>query len=181
MRVGILPHGFAGALIGACDNLHMNARTSGSAATLAGLALILFPLFGVAAKLVYPGWMLVIAIWFGWMLLPGYIIQVVAANELLRKNGVLRRARGAWRAITAAWVTSIGILGVGFFLIDGGDDGNSESAMTVLFGMTGSPVANEVSMILALVCGFLWLVGWAYLVIEWIIQLVLARQARKAA
>ena len=30
---------------------------------LAGLALILFPLIGFAVKLVYPGWMLVLAIW----------------------------------------------------------------------------------------------------------------------
>ncbi|QMU96046.1 hypothetical protein FVO59_01660 [Microbacterium esteraromaticum] len=158
----------------------MNARKPGSAATLAGLALILFPLLGLAAKFVYPGWMLVIAIWYGWMLLPGYIVQiVVAATGLLRKDGVLRRARGAWRTITAAWVTSIGILGVGFFLIDGGDDGRSESAMTVLFGMTDSPDAKDLSMTFALVFGVLWLVGWAYLVIEWIIQLVIARRARK--
>ena len=40
----------------------MNARVSRSAAVLAGLALILFPLIGFAVKLVYPGWMLVLAI-----------------------------------------------------------------------------------------------------------------------
>jgi len=181
VRCGILPHAFPSRLIAACDNLHMNTRVSATAAVLAGLALILFPLLGLAAKLVYPGWMLVIAIWFGWLLLPGYIIQiVVAANGLLRRNGVLRRARGAWRTITAAWVTSAGILGVGLFLIDGGDDGRSESAMTVLLGMTDSPDAKELSTILALIFGFLWLAGWAYLVIEWIVQLVLARNARRA-
>ncbi|MFS2280030.1 hypothetical protein V2S04_04305 [Microbacterium sp. OR21] len=158
----------------------MNARVSRSAAVLAGLALILFPLFGFAVKLVYPGWMLVLAIWSSWLLIPGYVIQVViAASALLRPSGVLRHARGAWRALTAAWITSVGVLGVGFFLIDGGDDGGSESAMTVLFGVTGSAEANGVSMVFALICGFLWIAGWVYLVVEWIIQLILLRQSRK--
>lgn len=160
----------------------MNARVSATAAVLAGLALILFPLLALAAKLVFPGWMLVLAIWSSWMLLPGYIVQiVVAANGLLRRNGVLRRAARGWRAIIAAWVTSIGILGVGSFLIDGGDDGRAESAMTVVFGLTGSVQAGDVSMILALISGFLWLAGWVWLVVEWIIQLVLARQVRTLA
>ena len=160
----------------------MNSRVSAASAVLAGLALILFPLLGVAAKLVYPGWMLVIALWYGGLLLlPGYIVQIViAATGLLGSRGVLRRAKGAWRSITAAWVTSVGILGVGLFLIDGGDDGRSESAMTVLLGMTDSPDAKDLSMVLALIFGFLWLAGWAYLVIEWIVQLVLARRARRA-
>lgn len=148
---------------------------------LAGVVLILFPLFGLAAKLVFPGWMLVLAIWSSWLLLPGYVIQVViAVSALLRRSGVLRHARGAWRALAAAWITSAGVLGVGFFLIDGGDDGSSESAMTVLFGMSGSAEANGISMVFALICGFLWLAGWTYLVVEWIIQLFLLHQTRKA-
>lgn len=160
----------------------MNRRVPGRAATIAGLALILFPLLALAAKLVFPGWMLVLAIWSGWLLLPGYIVQIViAATGLLGRNGVLRRGSDAWRAISAAWVTSAGILGVGFFLIDGGDDGRSESAMTVLFGLTGSGGANEVSMILALIFAFFWLVGWAWLVIEWIIGLVRARRSRRTS
>ncbi|MFJ4046552.1 hypothetical protein ACIPV2_12490 [Microbacterium sp. NPDC089987] len=160
----------------------MNSRVSGAAPGLAGLALILFPLVALAAKLVYPGWMLVLVIWSSWLLLPGYVIQVViAASALLRRRGVLRHADGGWRAIVASWVTSIGVLGVGFFLLDGGDDGRSESAMTVLSGMTESAPAAQVSMVLALICGFFWLVGWIWLVFEWIIQLILLRRAQTVA
>ena len=157
----------------------MNTRVSGRAATLAGLALIVFPLLGVMAKLVFPGWVLVVAIWSSWFLLPGYVVQVVvAASALLRRSGVLRHAAGAWRALVAAWTTSIGVLGVGFFLIDGGDDGVTESAMTVLFGLAGSDAAGALSSRLAEISAFLWIFGWLWLVAEWIIQLLLARRAR---
>lgn len=149
---------------------------------LAGLALILFPLFGLALKFVYPGWMLVLAVWSSPVLLAGYIVQIViAVHGLLRSRGVLRRESAGRRGVIAAWVTSIGILGVGFLLVDGGDDGRWGSAFTELFGLSMTTQGDDVSTVLCLLAGFLWLAGWLWLVVEWIVQLVVARRARPAA
>ena len=157
----------------------MRTDTPRSSAILAGLALIVLPIAAVVLKLsVFPGWMIVIAIWGSPMLLIGYALQVVIAGHgLLRARGIFRRSRAGFRGVVAALATSLGVLGAAFFLIDGGDDGTYGSAFTELLGMSSTSQGSETSMVLFFVCAFAWLAGWLWLVVEWVAQLILARRA----
>lgn len=161
----------------------MTTSASRTSATLAGLGLIVFPLLALAVKfLAYPGWMLVIFIFYSPVFLIGYATQiVVAANGLLRRRGVLRTGSAQWRPTAAAWLTSVGVVGAAFFLVDGGDDGRYGSVFTELIGTSSTAAGESVTMGLFLVCALLWIGGWIWLVVEWIVQLVLARRARRQA
>lgn len=154
---------------------------SRTTATLAGLALIVLPFVALLVKFVVPGWMLVFMLLYSPVLLIGWATQIViAANGLLRARGVLRTGSAGLRPIIAAWLTSAAVVGVGFFLIDGGDDGNSGSAFTELAGTSSTSAGSDLSMILCLVCAVVWAGAWLWLLIEWIAQLVLASNARRA-
>ncbi|MFD5213094.1 hypothetical protein [Microbacterium sp. NPDC058345] len=156
-----------------------NARTT---ATLAGLALIILPLLAVLLKLtVFPGWMMVLAIWSSPLLLIGYAVQVViAANALLRQRGVFQRTTARRRGVIAAWLTSAGVLAAAFFLVDGGDDGRFGSAFTVLIGRSSTGEGESLSMSFFAVCAAIWLGAWLWLLVEWIVQLVRARSAQRS-
>jgi hypothetical protein len=154
---------------------------SRTTAVLAGLALIVLPFIALLVKFVYPGWMLFIMMLYSPVLLIGWATQIViAANGLLRARGVLRTVTAGLRPIIAAWATSVGVVGVGFFLIDGGDDGNSGSAFTELIGTSSTSAGSDLSMALCLACAAVWVGAWLWLLIEWIAQLVLAGNARRA-
>lgn len=161
----------------------MNSRVSRGAAIAAGLALIVLPLAAVVLKLaVFPGWMMVIAIWSSPLLLIGYALQIViAANALLRSRGVFRTMDGGRRGVIAAWLTSVGVLATVFFLVDGGDDGTWGSAFTELIGLSSTSEGESLSGPFFLLSAVVWLAAWLWLVVEWIVQLVRARAQRSAA
>lgn len=151
-------------------------------AILVGLALILLPLVALAVKTIaYPGWMLVIMIFYSPVFLIGYAIQiVVAANGLLRERGVLRTGSAGRRPVIAAWLTSVAVVASAFFLVDGGDDGRYGSVFTELMGTSSTAAGESASMAVFMLCAMLWIAGWLWLVVEWIMQLVLARRLRRA-
>ncbi|WP_309129509.1 hypothetical protein [Microbacterium sp.] len=161
----------------------MSTRVPRASAVIAGLALIVLPPLAVLLKLsVFPGWMMVLAIWSSPLLLIGYAVQVViAANALLRSRGVFSRTAAARRGLIAAWLTSIGVLAAAFFLVDGGDDGRYGSAFTELLGTSSTGTGETLSMQFFAVCAALWLGGWLWLLFEWIVRLVKSRSARRWA
>ncbi len=160
----------------------MNERQS-SGAVAAGIALILAPVIALVIKAaVFPGWMLFIIVMASIPLILGYALQiVVAANGMLRTRGVFRTMPGRQRGIIAAWITSVGILLVGVFLVDGGDDGTYGSAFTELLGTSSTPGGEQLSATLMLASSLLWIGGWLWLVIEWIVLLAQRRSAVRAA
>lgn len=151
-------------------------------AILVGLALILLPLVALAVKTIaYPGWMLVIMIFYSPVFLIGYATQiVVAANGLLRERGVLRTGSAGRRPVIAAWLTSVAVVASAFFLVDGGDDGRYGSVFTELMGTSSTAAGESASMAVFMLCAMLWIGGWLWLVVEWIVQLVLARRLHRA-
>jgi hypothetical protein len=152
-----------------------------ASAILAGLALILLPLVAVAVKTIaYPGWMLVVMIYYSPILLIGYATQiVVAANGLLRERGVLRTGSAGRRPVIAAWLTSVAVVATAFYLVDGGDDGRYGSVFTELMGTSSTAAGESASMAVLTPLALLWVGGWLWLVTEWIVQLVLARRVRE--
>lgn len=158
----------------------MSTGVSRTSATLAGLALIILPLVALLVKAAHPGWVLVIIMIYSPALLIGWAIQIViAANGLLRARGVLRTGSAGARPIIAAWLTSVAVVAVGFFLIDGGDDGQSGSAFTDLMGTGSTTAGSDLSMLLCLACAAVWLGAWLWLLIEWIMQLTISGRARR--
>lgn len=151
-------------------------------AILVGLALILLPLVALAVKTIaYPGWMLVIMIFYSPVFLIGYATQiVVAANGLLRERGVLRTGSAGRRPVIAAWLTSVAVVASAFFLVDGGDDGRYGSVFTELMGTSSTAAGESASMAVFMLCAMLWIAGWLWLVVEWVVQLVLARRLHRA-
>lgn len=135
-------------------------------AILVGLALILLPLVALAVKTIaYPGWMLVIMIFYSPVFLIGYATQiVVAANGLLRERGVLRTGSAGRRPVIAAWLTSVAVVASAFFLVDGGDDGRYGSVFTELMGTSSTAAGESASMavfMLARCCGSPAGCGWS--------------------
>ncbi|UOQ56304.1 hypothetical protein MUN78_11480 [Leucobacter allii] len=148
-----------------------------------GWALLLAPPLAFLLKAsVFPGWMMFILVLGAIPLLIGYAMQiVVASNGMLRSRGVFAVASDAWRGILAAWLTSAGVLLSAFFLVDGGDDGSYGSAFTELTGTSSTAEGERLSMGLLSPCALMWLAGWLWLVIEWIVQLGRARAERRAS
>lgn len=147
----------------------------------AGLALIVAPPLAILLKSVaYPGWMMFIVVLGGIPLLLGYALQIiVAGNGMLRARGVFNADPGARRGLLAAWLTSIGVVLVAFFLVDGGDDGVYGSAFTALIGTSSTPEGEQVSMGLALAAVAVWLGDWLWLVVEWVLLLARRRRASR--
>lgn len=143
----------------------------------------MFPLLAVALKVVaYPGWILAIMLFTGFPLLLGYAAQIVIASvSMFRARGAFNTMPGAWRGLTAAWCTSLGVLISAFFLIDGGDDGVYGSAFTALLGVSSTPEGERLSMTLFTVFAVVWVAGWCWLVTEWTVLGVRARRRARAA
>lgn len=151
---------------------------SRGAVTAAALALILCPGLALALKAaVYPGWMLFVIVLAALPLALGYILQFVMASvSMLRSHGAFNRVPGAKRGLIAAWLTSLGILLTACFLVDGGDDGVYGSLFTAILGISSTAEGEQLSTTLMYVFALVWLAGWFWLMIEWI---VLGSRARR--
>lgn len=145
---------------------------------IAGWVAIIAPLSAIALKLPTGGWLLVGMVFSFPIWLLGYAAVITAAVSMLRRRGALRRPGHRTRAVIWAWLTSIGVMVVGFTVVDGGDTSESvASTLSLVAGQTGvdSPV-NDVSNAIAGVAAIAWLAGWLALVIEWMIAMARRRQ-----
>lgn len=144
-----------------------------------GALTIAAPIIGVLAKLPTGGWLMVAVIWSAPLWLGGYVVLVLAvALGMLRRRAPLRTGSARTRAIIWAVLTSVGIVVLGFTLIDGGDTRESiQSTLTASLGSpeSGSP-AHAVSEAIAWVAAVAWIVGYAGLIIEWMLGSALARR-----
>lgn len=153
------------------------------AATIAvGVVTIVAPLLGVALKLPTGGWLMVILLLSGLLWAGGYIVLVLAVSlGMLRRRGPLRAGGARIRSMIWALMTSIGVVVLGFTLVDGGDTRESiQSTLTLLLGSPESPSpAHSVSEAIGWVAAGAWAIGYLGLVVEWIAATARARQARQ--
>ncbi|SFS11245.1 hypothetical protein SAMN04487783_1542 [Agrococcus baldri] len=148
------------------------ATASGPPMTVVAWAAIVAPLVGFALKSVSSGWLMLFILLWSPVLIIGCVLLVVAvARGMLRRDGVLRQGARRTRSIVWAWLTSVGVVLLGFAMIDGGDTRESvQSLLTMLLGSPVSPsAAHDVSDALATLGAVAWLVGWLALVLEWAI------------
>ena len=134
----------------------MNSRPSASA-RITGIALIVLPLIALLLKTFSFGWMMVFII-FGpiFVMVIGYVLQVIAAAQgFLSKKGLFDAAR-LKRATIAAWVSLAGALVLGITMPDGG---NSEAVHAATDGLTA---------VLSSISAIAWVGGWIWLIVEWI-------------
>lgn len=153
-------------------------------ARITGVALIILPLVALGLKMFSFGWLMVMLM-FGPVLvmLVGYIVQIIISVQgFLSKRELFGAARQ--RATWSAWITLIGLLLLSLFVPDGGDNGYG-STVQVWLGAYGSSAdavhaatdtLTDVMTFLALAA---WVVGFAWLVIEWIAALVRRGAARR--
>ena len=156
---------------------HASAR-SDAALVAAGWLAIVAPLAAIALKLPTGGWLLVGMVFSFPIWLLGYAALTTAAVSMLRRRGVLRAPGHRTRAVIWAWLTSIGVMVVGFTVVDGGDTSESvASTLALVAGQTGvdSPV-NDVSNAIAGVAAIAWLAGWLALIVEWMVAMARRRQ-----
>lgn len=148
-----------------------------------GIALIVLPLIAWGFKLMSFGWMIVFVL-FGpiVILLVGYVLQIIIASQgFLSKNGIFGPAMK--RATIAAWATSVGIVLLGIFMPDGGDAGYG-STLQVWLGSYGEnaqavhSATDTLTEVLAIISGLVWVAGFGWLFLEWLIALVRRKQAR---
>ncbi|KRA23972.1 hypothetical protein ASD65_05705 [Microbacterium sp. Root61] len=150
------------------------------AAFWAGIALIVLPLLAVVIKFTWMGWLALILVIVSPGLAVGYALQVViAANGLLRPRGVLRAPTVRRRALLASWLSAGGVLVGAFFMVDGGDQ-DWGSAFMYIVGAPGNVALGDISTVISLAAGLVWIGGWLWLVIEWIAAHVRARAANRA-
>ncbi len=138
-----------------------------------GIALIVLPLLALALKFVSFGWMTVFLL-FGpiFVMAVAYAVQIVLAVQcFFVKRDLLGGAR--MRATTVAWVSVIGMVLLGITMPDGGDAASGSTLQIWLgaYGENGAAVhaaTDTLTVILALVSVIAWVVGWAWLMVEWI-------------
>lgn len=160
----------------------MTPRLSGTTAALTGTALIVLPLLALGLKLGSAGWMVVAMIWTAPVWLVGYGIQVaVAITGYLTARGALRSGPGVTRVAVVAWATSIGAVLAGLFLVDGGDMDDWGSTFMLWMGQAGDSAAADLSGGVFSIAALVWILGWVWLVVEWIAALVRRRRATRAA
>lgn len=147
----------------------------------AAVALIVAPIVALLLKgSVYPGWMLLVILFAGLPLALGYILQVVIASVgMLRTRGVFNHAADAKRGLLAAWVTSVAVILTAFFLVDGGDDGTYGSAFTAITGTSSTAAGEQLSTAFMFAAAAVWVGGWLWLVVEWIVLVIRARSSRQ--
>lgn len=143
----------------------------------AAIALIVLPLVGLAIKLAWPGWMLFFVMMVSPVLLIGYVVQIIIAiTGFLTRRAVFRTSAGRTRALTAAWLSAVGIVATAFFFVDGGDTEWGSAFMYTVGGVSSSELGN-VSSAVSYVFGIVWIGGWVWLLIEWISALMVRRRA----
>jgi len=150
--------------------------------TIAGLALIIVPLLAVAVKFASFGWFMVIALWTLYvpvLLLIGWAMQIViASTAFFGRRSLLAGRRGATRAITAAWLTSAGVLLVALFFVDGGDTSWGSTFM-YWTGTASDHGVGDVSTVLSWIAVIPWIGGWLWLLVEWIVAIVQRGRERR--
>lgn len=169
----------------ACHNADMRQSRS-RFDVITGIALIALPLVAWGFKLMSMGWMILIIIMGPILaLLIGYVLQIVIASQGFLSARALFAGVGRRPGI-AAWATSVGIVLFGVFMPDGGDVGYG-STLQVWLGSYG-PNAEAVHAatdglngVLAFASAAVWLGGFVWLVVEWIMALVRRRRARLGA
>ncbi|NLA64370.1 MAG: hypothetical protein GX862_00230 [Leucobacter sp.] len=155
-------------------------------AIVTGLALILAPLIGWAFKLISIGWFVVIVM-FGpiVLLVAGYIVQIIIASQGFLSRRPLFGARQRLATI-AAWLTSVAVVLLGIVMPDGGDAyyGSTLQLWLGAYGPNGDAVHQATTGLndtLFVICTLVWLGGFVWLVVEWVIALVRRSRERKAA
>lgn len=151
----------------------MNSRPSASA-RITGIALIVLPLVALLLKTFSFGWMMVFII-FGpiFVMVIGYVLQVIAATQgFLSKKGLFDATR-LKRATIAAWVSLAGALVLGITMPDGGDS-DWGSTLQVWLGVYGEnseavhAATDGLTAVLSYISAIAWVVGWIWLMVEWI-------------
>ena len=151
----------------------MDSRPSASA-RITGVALIVLPLIALLLKTLSFGWMMVFII-FGpiFVMAIGYVLQiVVAAQGFFSRKGLFDPAR-LKRATIAVWVSLAGLLVLSVTMPDGGDTGWGSTLQVWLgaYGENGEAVhaaTDGLSTVLAYIGAIAWVVGWIWLMVEWI-------------
>lgn len=143
----------------------------------AGWVAIIAPLVAIALKAPTGGWLLVGMVFSFPIWLLGYAAVIIAAVSMLRRRGALRAPGHRTRAIIWAWLTSVGVMVVGFTVVDGGDTSESvASTLGLVVGQTGSgSPMNDISNGIAALAAIAWLGGWIALVVEWMIAVARRR------
>lgn len=153
-----------------------------------GIALILLPFLGLVFKFLSMGWMALVVIAVAPALLLGYGLQIViAAQGFLSSRALFSPSsadtQASRRGTIAAWVTSAGVLTLGLFLTDL-DDVSYGSTVQRWLGSYGPnreavhAATDTINDAIALVAAIAWLLGFVWLVTEWIIALVKRKKAR---
>lgn len=145
---------------------------TGPGAAVAGALAIAAPIIAVLVKLPSTGWLMVFFFFSGPLWLAGYALLVVAVSMgMLRRRGQLRFGARRIRAIVWALLTSVGIVALGFTMVDGGDSpGSIQSTLTLMLGAPESPSsAHDLSEAISWMAAVAWVVGYVALVIEWIV------------
>ncbi|MCR2784236.1 MULTISPECIES: hypothetical protein [unclassified Microbacterium] len=160
----------------------MTRPLSPAIAVLTATALIVLPPIALVFKLGSAGWVMLALVITAPLWLIGYGVQIAAAvNGYLTPRAVLRERPAALRGLIAAWATSIAVVLVGLFLVDGGDTGPGGSTFMLWTGQAGDRAASELSSGVSSLAAFVWIAGWLWLVVEWIAALVARRRATRAA
>ncbi|MFT4231968.1 MAG: hypothetical protein QM606_04215 [Leucobacter sp.] len=162
-----------------------SARTPLSALT--GIVLIVAPLLAMGLKLVSFGWTMVFLLFFGpiLVLIAGYAMQIVIAVQgFLSTRALFGAARV--RATIAAWLTSLGAIVLGVFMMDGGDSdyGSTFQVWLGAYGPNGDAVhasTDGLTSTVGMVSGLVWAAGFVWLTVEWMVALSRRRRARLAA
>lgn len=149
-------------------------HTHPTSARITGIALIVLPLIALLLKTFSFGWMMVFII-FGpiFVMAIGYVLQVIiAAQGFLSKKCLFDAAR-LRRATIAAWVSIAGALVLGVTMPDGGDTGWGSTLQVWLgvYGENGEAVhaaTDGLTTVLAYIAAVAWVVGWIWLMVEWI-------------
>lgn len=153
----------------------------GPGTVVAGIIAIAAPIVAVLVKLPSSGWLMVFFFISGLLWLAGYALLIVAVSlGMLRRRGHLRFGARRIRAIIWALLTSVGIVALGFTVVDGGDSpGSIQSTLTLTLGAPESPSpVHSLSEAISGIAAVAWIGGWIALVIEWIVA---AGRSRRAA
>ncbi|NLB47342.1 MAG: hypothetical protein GX814_06340 [Microbacteriaceae bacterium] len=152
---------------------------------ITGIALIVLPLVALGLKLFSFGWLMVMLM-FGpvFVMIIGYVLQIVIATQgfLVRRDLFGSALR---RATLASWISLIGIVLLGIFVPDGGDSGYGSTFQVWLgaYGENGDAVhasTDALGDVVTFIAMAAWIVGFVWLVAEWIAALVRRNRARKA-
>ena len=149
---------------------------------ITGIALIIAPLLGLGLKMLSFGWAMVFVIFSGiaFVLAIGYVVQIViAAQGFLSKRALFNG--GPRRAFIAAWLSIAGVIMMGLFMTDGGDM-EWGSTLQIWLGAHGEnsdavhAATGTLTQVLTFLSLAIWLAGWVWLVVEWILGLVRRRR-----